>query len=117
MATLRTIPRHEWRTFFDQMSKALLGKRAEVEVASLDLGDHVIAEWIPMVGITYEPNGDVLDVALDGPNHLIRKPQQIAVDETPAGISSVAVTSADGTSHIIRLKSPVMVSASSTKAG
>lgn len=111
MATLRTIPKNEWRVFFDQMSKALLGKRAEVEVASLELGDQVIAEWIPMLGITYEPNDDVLDVALEGPNHLIRKPQQIAVDEAPAGISSVAVTSADGASHIIRLKAPVMLSA------
>lgn len=111
MATLRTIPKTEWRTFFDQMSKALLGKRAEVEVASLDLGDQVIAEWIPMLGITYEPNEDVLDVALDGPNHLIRRPQQIAIDEAATGISSVAVTSADGASHIIRLKEPVMLTA------
>jgi hypothetical protein len=109
MATLRTIPKTEWRAFFDQMSKALLGKRAEVEVASLDLGDQVIVEWMPMIGITYEPNDDVLDVALDGPNHLIRGPQQIAVDEAPTGISSIAVTAADGARHIIRLKAPVML--------
>ena|SRR5688572_20951911 len=112
MATLRTIPKPEWRTFFDQMSKALLGKRAEIEVASLDLGDQVIAEWIPLLGVTFEPNGDVLDVALEGANHLIRRPQQIAIDEAPAGgITSIAVTSADGASHVIRLKSPVMLTA------
>ncbi len=112
MANLRTIPKTEWRPFFDQMSKELLGKRAEVEVASLDLGDQVIAEWIPLVGITYEPNDDVLDVALNGANHLIRRPQQIAIDEAPTGgITSVAVTSGDGASHVIRLKAPVMLTA------
>lgn len=117
MATLRTIPKAEWRPFFDQMSKALLGKRAEVEVASLDLGDQVIAEWIPLLGITYEPNDDVLDVALDGTNHLIRRPQQIAVDEAAAGgINTVAVTSGDGASHVIRLKSPIMLTSTTQRS-
>jgi hypothetical protein len=111
MATVRSVPKTEWRIFFDQLSKALIGKRAEVEVASLDLGDQVMAEWIPMVGITYEPNDDVVDVALDSINHVIRRPQQIGVDETPAGVASIAVTSGDGTKHIIRLKDPVMLPA------
>ena len=111
MATVRSVPKTEWRRFFDQLSKALLGKRAEVEVASLDLGDQVMAEWVPMVGITYEPNDDVLDVALNATNHLIRRPQQIGVDETPTGVASIAVTSGDGTKHIIRLKDPVMLPA------
>ncbi len=43
MGTLRTVPQAEWRVFFDAMSKALLGKWAEIEVASLDLGDQIAA--------------------------------------------------------------------------
>jgi hypothetical protein len=54
MSTLISVPRDEWREFFDRLSTTLLGKWAEVEVASLDLGDQIVAEWVPMLGITYD---------------------------------------------------------------
>ena len=73
-----TIPREHWRTFFDRMSKGLLGKRAEVEVASLELGDQITAEWVPLLGITYDSRDDLIDVAFDRANHLIRHPSQTA---------------------------------------
>jgi Family of unknown function (DUF5335) len=51
------IDRAEWRSFFDAMSKALVGMRAEIEVASLALGDQIEAEWLPLLGITYDSKG------------------------------------------------------------
>jgi hypothetical protein len=54
------------------MSQALVGKWAEIEVAAMDLGDIVVVEWIPMLGITYDSRHDLLDVALDRMNHFIR---------------------------------------------
>jgi AraC-like DNA-binding protein len=106
MANLRTLPRSEWRGFFDRMSRSLLGKWAEIEVASLDLGDQVVAEWIPLLGITYDSGDDVIDVALDRTNHVIRHPRDVAVEETPAGLASVAVIDGDGARQIVRLKEP-----------
>ncbi len=107
MSTTRNVPRSEWRTFFDSMSNALLGKRAEIEVASLDLGDQIVAEWIPLVGITYDSRDDVLDVALDRSDHLIPHPREIVVEEAGAGLASVAVVDGNGARQIIRLKEPV----------
>ena len=43
MSQLLSVPQSEWRPFFDRMSKALLGKWAEIDVASLDLGDQIVA--------------------------------------------------------------------------
>lgn len=109
---MTTLPKSEWKTFFDRLSQALIGKRAEVEVASLDLGDQIVAEWVPLIGITYDSKDDILDVALDRANHLIRQPQDIAVDDDEAGgLASVAVVDAEGTRQIIRLKDPLMLSA------
>ena len=102
-----TIPQEQWRPFFDRMSKGLLGKLAEVEVASLDLGDQITAEWIPLLGITYDSRDDLLDVAFDRANHLIRHPSQIVVDETAAGLASVAVVDGEGVRQIVRLKEPL----------
>ena len=55
------------------MSRALLGKWAEIEVASLDVGD------------------------------------QILVEETATGLSSVVVIDEDGARQIVRLKEPLML--------
>ena len=107
MENLRTVPRSEWRPFFDRMSKALLGKRAEVEVASTEMGDQTIAEWVPMIGVTYDAQDDLLDVAFDRADHLIYHPKEIAVEETTDGLQSIAVTAADGTRNIVRLKEPL----------
>ena len=41
MTKLLAVPAAEWRGFFDRLSKAALGKRADIEVASLNLGDQV----------------------------------------------------------------------------
>jgi hypothetical protein len=108
------VPQAEWRDFFDRMSKALTGKWAEIEVASLDLGDQITAEWVPMLGITYDSKDDLLDVALDRYDHLIRHPKQIVVDEEQGGIASVAVVDADGTTQIVRMKTPLMLPATAS---
>jgi hypothetical protein len=65
MAELITVSKSEWKAFFDRMSKGIVGKWAEIEVASLDLGDQVLAEWIPLLGISYDPISDRVDVILD----------------------------------------------------
>jgi hypothetical protein len=106
-----TVPQAEWRDFFDRMSKALTGKWAEIEVASLDLGDQIAAEWVPMLGITYDSKDDLLDVALDRYDHLIRHPKQIVVNEEQGGVASVAVVDAEGTTQIVRMKQPLMLAA------
>ena len=112
MATLRTVPRSEWRQFFDRVSKALLlGKWAEIEVASPEIGDQIVAEWIPMIGVTYDSRDDLLDVALDRSDHLIYHPQEIVVEEGTEGLMSIAVTAGDGTSEIVRLKEPLKLPA------
>ena len=108
-SALRQLPRNEWRGFFDVMSKALLGKKAEIDVASLDLGDQIVAEWVPLIGITYDSKDDLLDVALDRAGRLIRRPQEIEVEQGAARLVRVAVVDADGARHIVRLKDPLML--------
>ena len=109
MSTLRVIPKPEWRSYFDRVSKVLLGKRAEIEVATLDLGDQIVAEWLPMLGITYDSQDDLLDVALDRTSHLIRRPREIVVEESETGLKSVAIVDADGARQIVNLKDPLML--------
>jgi len=109
MAKFITVPRAAWTTFFDGVSQTLLGARAEIEVASLDLGDQIAVEWIPMLGITYESRDDLIDVALGGWNHLMRQPREVVVEQLPAGLTSIAIVDANGARQIVKLKAPVML--------
>jgi hypothetical protein len=113
----RTIPQAEWRVFFNGVADALVGKRAEIEVASLDLGDQIVAEWVPLLGITYDVQDDLLDVSLSGLNHLIRHPREIYVQEGPKGVEMVAVVSADGVKQILHLRDPLMLPAAERRGG
>ena len=110
MTKLMNLAKPEWREFFDRFSSALSGKQAEVEVASLDLGDQIVAEWIPLQGITYDTADDLLDVSFDRLTHMIRHPRDIIVEEGPGGVSSVAVALPDGSRQVIRFKQPLMLS-------
>jgi len=87
----------------------LEGKQAEIEVASLRLGDQIEAEWLPLIGITYDPNDDIVEVALEGLDHLITRPREVYVEDGSNGVSALEVVDADDVKQIIRLRDPLML--------
>jgi hypothetical protein len=108
---IRKVDKKEWRAFLDGVSKALQGARAEIEVLSLALGDQLEAEWLPLLGMTYEPREDVVEVALEGVDHMIWKPREIYVDEGVGGIMSVEIVDPEGVRQIVKLREPLMLPA------
>jgi hypothetical protein len=108
MATTK-LEKNAWHPYFDNVSKVLDGKRVEVEVASLKLGDQIEAEWLPLIGITYDAKDDLIEVALEGFDHMIRKPKDVFVDQEAVLLTSMEVIDADDTRQIIRLRDPLML--------
>ena len=106
---LSRLERPQWQAYFDGMSKLLDGKRAEIEVDALAIGSQIEAEWVPLLGITYDPKGDVVDVALEGLGHLIHKPREVYVEQVATSVNSVEVIGSDDVRHIIRLREPLML--------
>jgi Family of unknown function (DUF5335) len=105
--TTRKLDKKQWRTFLDGVAAMLEGKQAEIEVASLDLGDQVQAEWLPLIGISYDPNDDLVEVALEGLDHLISKPREIYVEDGAEGIVALEIVDADDEHQIVRLRDPI----------
>src|SRR6266540_3009494 len=105
--TIRKLEKPEWRPFLDVVSKLLEAKEAEIEVASLDLGDQVQAEWLPLLGITYDPNDDIVEVALDGLDHMIHKPRELYAEEGPGGLTALEIIDADDVKQIVKLRDPL----------
>src|SRR5215510_931260 len=107
--TIHKLEKAEWRPFLDLVSKVLPAKEAEIEVASLKLGDQVQAEWLPLLGLAYDPNDDIVEVALDGLDHLIPRPREFYVDNGAGTLSSLEIVDADGVKQIVKLRDPLML--------
>jgi len=107
--TIHKLEKAQWHPFLDRLSRLLPAKQAEVEVASLDLGDQVEAEWLPLIGITYDPKDDIVEVALEGVDHMIRKPRELYIDNGAGPLTSLEIVDADGVKQIVKLKDPLML--------
>lgn len=107
----RRIGREEWFGFFDRTAALLIGKRAEVEVASLELGSQVVAHWLPLLGMVYDPKDDILEIALEGLDHIVYGPREIYVEDSLFGATTLAVMDHHGVLQIITLRDPLMLPA------
>lgn len=107
--TTKKINEADWRLYLDKFSAGLDGRRAEVKVVSPKLGSQVQAEWVRLWGLAYDPKDNVLEVALEGLDHLIQTPVELYVQEGRTGIESLSVRDGEGNQHIIQLRLPVIL--------
>jgi len=107
--TARSLAKAEWQGYCDLMSKGLLGNQAEIEVGSLVFGDQVAAKWLQLLGITYDPKDDLVDIALEGFDHLIHQPREIFVEDGPEGLRTMEIVGADQSRQIVKLRQPLMI--------
>lgn len=111
MAETNTLPRDDWRVYFDGLSRGLTTTQATVEIEGPDLGAQVQAEGLVLSGISYDDRDDLLVVGLSpgGPTeslqHLISSPQQIWVESSDGILpSSVEIEDAEGQRTLVRLQ-------------
>ena len=108
--SVRKLEKSEWRRYFDLLSRVMLiGKRAEIEVMSLDFGVQIEVEWALLLGIVYDDRNDVIEIVMDGLDHLIAQPLEIHVDEYAAIPGTFEVVDQSRVRHIIQLRDPLML--------
>ncbi len=103
----RKLEKSEWGPYFDSLSKVLGGAQAEIEIASLELGDQIEANWLPLIGLVYDPKDDLVEVALEGLDHMIRHPQEIYVDDGAGALASVEIVDGDDNRQIVSFREPL----------
>jgi Family of unknown function (DUF5335) len=99
------------RLLFDRLTKELRGKRAEVDVASLGLGDQIQANTVSLLGLSYDPHDDAVAITLDGIDITIAKPRELHFDAVGGEWATLDIVDADGAPHIVRLKEPLQLPA------
>ena len=110
----RKIKKAEWKDFFDFLSKQVEGARAEIEVASLELGDQIKAEWSPVIGLVYDHKDNLVEIVLetskrDLVDHIIKEPREIYFAEDGRQFMGLDVIDLKGAHHIVKLRDPLML--------
>ncbi len=99
------IAKEDLQHYFDHFSSVIPTQLVEIEVAGLDIGDQIAAEWVALEGISYDSKDDIIVVDLaDEYQHTIKNPQQVAVEEDNDGIHSIEIKCGEGHLHILKLK-------------
>ena len=109
--TIRRLEHWEWVRFCSFASRYLIGKRADIETLSLDMGHRLSVNRVPIHGFYYDSNRDVIEISLADVLHRIHRPREIYVDNLPHGLVNFTVIDAEGTRQIVMLHEPVMLAA------
>src|SRR3974377_546500 len=107
----RALAKPEWKSYCDRISKGLTGKRAQIEVTGLRIGDQIAAKSLLLLGITYDSKDNLLEIALEALDPLINKPLAISVDDSPEGLTGMEIVDSEGRRQILKLIDPLMLSA------
>jgi len=103
----RKLEKPEWSSFLDRFDKGLADTQAEIEVTSLNLGDQIQAEWVPLIGIVYDPKDDIVEVSVENLDHIIQRPRELYVEDDDGELSSLAVVDEEGIRHVVNLRQAV----------
>lgn len=111
------IDRERWATFLETITNSLIGKQAEIEVISLNLGDQIEAERISPIGITYDRKNDLIEIALEGLDHLVRSPRKLYIDYALGDLAAaLEIIDADENRQIVRFRGPLALAAPALEA-
>jgi acylphosphatase len=105
----RKLDKSQLRALFDHVTKQLQGKAVEVEVASLQLGNQVQAEWLALLGLSYNPDDDAVEIMLEGVDVTVSQPREILFDGSGGQWSALNIVDAEGVQHVIELKEPLLL--------
>ncbi|CAN7460381.1 DUF5335 domain-containing protein [Phenylobacterium sp. LjRoot225] len=103
----RVVERSDWAALAGGLSRQLQGVQAEIEVAALGIGDQIQAEWVPLLGLAYDPKDDIFEVAVAGLDHIIHEPETLVVQQEGAVVRNLAIGAKSGDRHILRFREPL----------
>jgi hypothetical protein len=109
MSLTKRVPQDKLEAYFDGFSKHFLKNEstevADVELLDPEFGDQHLAEGAHLIGITYEPHDNALDIALEGGDHRVYKPKEVwAVEEDDGFVRAFEIVCDDDTREVVRVR-------------
>jgi len=114
--TILKLEKRTWGDFCKKVTRDAVGKRVEMEIASREFGVHREARSLPLLGVVYDRKNDILEILLDGVDHLIIRPQEIYIGYGLQGVESFGIVDADSAWQIVVMHDPLMLPAPRIRA-
>jgi hypothetical protein len=96
----------ELHRLFDRITEGLAKQPVDVDVASLQVGNHSDAEWVPLLRLSYDPRDDRVAVVVEGVDISISRPREFYFDGDGEVWGALDIIDAEGAPHIVQLKEP-----------
>jgi hypothetical protein len=107
---IHDLPKDDWHSLLDELTKVRSGDDVTIEVMDADLGDEFEAERIPLAYIEYDEHADQASVGVGGRDgrypvvlrHSIEHPTSILTDARPPRLPLVVqIVAADGSETLV----------------
>lgn len=110
MQETRRVPREELQSYFDTFTKHFLRNDSttavDVEVLSPTLGDQFEAENAHLVGVSYDPKANSVELAFESGDHRVLSPTEVWVEEetTDGFVRAIEIVHTDGAKDVVRVR-------------
>jgi hypothetical protein len=81
----------DWPAYFSRLGKAVEGRTIKIEVLGEALGDQILVRSASLIGATYEPKEDALEISVKGMTHVVDRPQKVSVQDDNGKILAIEV--------------------------
>lgn len=105
----RKLAQAEWQVYFDRLSEHLAGMRAEVEINALHLGSQIETEWRLLLGVSYDPHDDLIDVAMEDLDHAVSKPRKLYVEDASGTLECLEIVDEANVHHLVKFREPMLL--------
>jgi hypothetical protein len=106
---VQPLARESWHRFLEDFTRTVRGSTAGVEILSCELGDQRLAENAPLLGLSYDERGDILEIELENVGHRVLHPTALAIERLADGLTAIEIVGGDGARTLIRLKKPLLL--------
>jgi hypothetical protein len=109
MQVTTKVPRDKLEKYFDDFTKHFLRNEttiaADVELLAQEWGDQLEAEGAHLVGVTYDPKENALELTFEAGQHRTYHPAEVwTVEETDGFVKAIEVVHDDGAREVVRVR-------------
>jgi hypothetical protein len=109
MSVTTKVPHERLAEYFAAFTRRFLmddsPEAVDVTVLEPDLGEQIAAQGARLMGVTYDPKGNTLEIELDAGDHRVYDPQEVwTIEEADGFLSAIEVVHRDGSREVISVR-------------
>lgn len=104
---IRSVNKEQRQAYFELLNRQLGATEAQIEIGGGQLGSQRQTDWLTLMGLSYDPRSDTMEISVENIDHWVTHPREIYVDDDIDGLRSIEIIDQDDNKQIIRLRQPL----------